>query len=71
MARPKTALLTKEKVIDAAITLIGDGGLEELSMPKSPGRSGRQFIDDRKCHIRCADLHRVYRSITGPQRSLR
>jgi AcrR family transcriptional regulator len=34
MARPKNALLTKEKVIDAAITLIGDCGLEAFSMPK-------------------------------------
>ena len=34
MARPKNAVLTREKVIDAAIALIGDGGLEAFSMPK-------------------------------------
>ena len=34
MARPKASTLTSEKVIDAAIAMIGDGGLECFSMPK-------------------------------------
>jgi AcrR family transcriptional regulator len=34
MARPKNASLTREKVIDAAIAAIGEGGLEAFSMPK-------------------------------------
>lgn len=34
MARPRKALLTREKVVDAAITLIGAGGLETFSMHK-------------------------------------
>ena len=34
MARPRKALLTREKVVDAAITLIGVGGLETFSMHK-------------------------------------
>jgi TetR/AcrR family tetracycline transcriptional repressor len=34
MARPKNASLTAEKVIDAAIALIGEHGLEAFSMPK-------------------------------------
>lgn len=34
MARPRKALLTREKVVDAAITLIGVGGLEMFSMHK-------------------------------------
>lgn len=34
MARPKNALLTKERVIDAAIALIGADGLEAFTMPK-------------------------------------
>lgn len=34
MARPKTAVLTREKVVGAAVDLIGDGGLEAFSMPK-------------------------------------
>jgi TetR/AcrR family transcriptional regulator, tetracycline repressor protein len=34
MARPKSASLTAEKVVDAAIVLIGERGLEGFSMPK-------------------------------------
>jgi TetR/AcrR family tetracycline transcriptional repressor len=34
MARPKNASLTGEKVIDAAIALIGERGLDGFSMPK-------------------------------------
>jgi AcrR family transcriptional regulator len=34
MARPKNASLTCEKVVDAAIALIGEHGLEAFSMPK-------------------------------------
>ncbi|MBJ7341255.1 TetR family transcriptional regulator [Mycolicibacterium sp.] len=34
MARPNRSTLTKEKVVDAAIAIIGDGGLEAFSMPK-------------------------------------
>lgn len=34
MARPKSARLNKEMVVDAAIELIGGGGLEAFSMPK-------------------------------------
>jgi TetR/AcrR family transcriptional regulator, tetracycline repressor protein len=34
MARPKNASLTGEKVIDAAISLIGERGLDGFSMPK-------------------------------------
>ena len=40
MARPKNASLTKAKVVDAAIELIGDGGLEAFSMPKLAGSLG-------------------------------
>jgi TetR/AcrR family transcriptional regulator, tetracycline repressor protein len=34
MARPKNASLTREKVVDAALALIGERGLEAFSMPK-------------------------------------
>lgn len=34
MARPKNAVLTADKVVDAAISLIGERGLEGFSMPK-------------------------------------
>jgi TetR/AcrR family transcriptional regulator, tetracycline repressor protein len=34
VARPKKSILTKEKVVDAAIAIIGDGSLEAFSMPK-------------------------------------
>lgn len=34
MARPKKSILTQEKVVAAAIAMIGDGGLEAFSMPK-------------------------------------
>ena len=34
MARPRTAQLTSEKVVDSAIAIIGDGGLEAFSMHK-------------------------------------
>jgi AcrR family transcriptional regulator len=34
VARPKRPLLTREKVIDAAIAMIGQDGLESFSMPK-------------------------------------
>ena len=34
MARPKASSLTSEKVIDAAIAMIGENGLESFSMPK-------------------------------------
>jgi AcrR family transcriptional regulator len=34
VARPNKSILTKEKVVDAAIAIIGDGGLEAFSMPK-------------------------------------
>jgi TetR/AcrR family transcriptional regulator, tetracycline repressor protein len=34
MARPKKAILTPQKVVDAAIAMIGSGGLEAFSMPK-------------------------------------
>jgi TetR/AcrR family transcriptional regulator, tetracycline repressor protein len=40
MARPKNASLTKEKVIDAAIALIGEHGLEAFSMPKLAAELG-------------------------------
>lgn len=34
MARPKNAVLTTEKVVDAAISLIGERGLDGFSLPK-------------------------------------
>jgi TetR/AcrR family transcriptional regulator, tetracycline repressor protein len=34
VARPKTSILTKDKVVTAAIAIIGHGGLEAFSMPK-------------------------------------
>lgn len=34
MARPRTATLTRDKVVDAAIELIGAHGLEAFSLPK-------------------------------------
>ena len=34
MARPRTATLTRDKVVDAAIELIGAQGLEAFSLPK-------------------------------------
>jgi AcrR family transcriptional regulator len=34
VARPKQSTLSREKVIDAAIAMIGEGGLESFSMPK-------------------------------------
>lgn len=34
MARPKNAVLTAEKVVDGAISLIGERGLDGFSMPK-------------------------------------
>jgi AcrR family transcriptional regulator len=40
MARPKNASLTTEKVIDAAIALIGEHGLEAFSMPKLAANLG-------------------------------
>jgi len=40
MARPKNAYLTAEKVIEAAIALIGEHGLEAFSMPKLAANLG-------------------------------
>jgi AcrR family transcriptional regulator len=40
MARPKNASLTAEKVVDAAIALIGERGLEAFSMPKLAAELG-------------------------------
>jgi len=34
VARPKKSILTQEKVVTAAIAMIGEGGLEAFSMPK-------------------------------------
>ena len=66
MARPRKSLLTREKVVDTAITLIGAGGLETFSMHKLAAMLGVRapslyhYFDDKN-----ALLEAVAREVTA------